>query len=437
MDTSYEHAIALVDCNNFFASCERAVNPELLTRPVAILSNNDGCIIARSDEVKALGVQMAEPLFKVRELLEKHNTAIISCNHALYRGFADQIHKILIEDMGSKVVELYSIDEAFIDVGPPDKLKFLGEHIKQIIWVKTKIPVSVGLAETKTLAKLANRLAKNSAKTKGVLDLYNSPYTDLALKRTEIKNVWGVGYRSAAKLKDLGINTAFDLKNTDPEEIRKHMNVFGARTVMELNGIKCLPLDVSERDNKSIAHTRTFGHTISNFQDIKNAVFFFTTRALEKMRWNNLAAKAITVFLQTDRFKPKPEYYANSRSYNSIYHSDVTSEIYEWVSICLEKAFRPGMQYKRAGIVLSELVPTSTISNRLFKQRDFERRHRLVKLMDELNMRYGRDVVRFAALNENGGWQSNSTHRSNDANHTVGRDMLGLGHTFSKSIRFL
>jgi DNA polymerase V len=437
MESLRNNAIALIDCNNFFASCERAVNPALCSRPVAILSNNDGCIISRSDEVKALGVEMAQPLFQVRELLEKHNTAIISCNHALYRDFANQIHQILIEDLGKRVVELYSIDEAFVDVGPPDKLHSLGEHVKKIIFKKTKIPVSVGLAETKTLAKLANRIAKKSAKTKGVLDLYHSPYIDLALKRTDIQNVWGIGRRSAVKLREHGINTAFDLKNADPDKIRKQMNVVGSRTVLELNGIKCLPLEVIDRDNRSIAHTRTFGQTISNFSDIKNSIFYFTTRALEKMRWNGLAARSITVFMQTDRFRAKPEYYANACSYNSVYHSDVTSEIYEWASICLEKIFRPGIQYKRAGIVLSELVPANTISNRLFKQRDFERRHRLVKSMDELNMRYGRDVVRFAALNETGGWQSNSTHRSNDANHTIGRDMLGLGHTFSKSIRFL
>ena len=437
MGSPNHNALALIDCNNFFASCERAVNPELCSRPVAILSNNDGCIISRSDEVKALGVKMAEPLFHVRELLEKHNTAIISCNHALYRDFANQIQDILVEDLGKNVVEFYSIDEAFVDVGPPDKLKLLGEHVKQIILKKTGIPVSVGTAETKTLAKLANNIAKTSVKANGVLDLYNSPYTDLALKRTDVNSVWGVGFRSAARLRDHGINTAFDLKHADPEKIRKHFHVVGSRTVMELNGIKCLPLEVIERDNKSIAHTRTFGQTISNFQDVKNAVFYFTTRALEKMRWNNLTAKSVTVFLQTDRFKPVPRYYSTAYSYNSIYHSDVTSEIYEWVSLCLEKTFRSGMQYKRAGIALTDLVPAGTISNRLFKQKDFERRHRLVKSMDELNLRYGRDVIRFAALQDKGGWQSNSTHRSNDANHTVGRNNLGLGHTFSKSIRFL
>lgn len=431
------NAIALVDCNNFFVSCERAVNPKLQGRPVVVLSNNDGCIISRSNEVKSLGVQMAVPLFQVRELLEKHNTAIISCNHALYRNFADEIMKIMVEDVGDKAVELYSIDEAFLDVGTPDKLGDFGTHIRDKILEGTKIPVSVGMAETKTLAKLANHLAKTSAKTKGVLDLYKSPYTDVALKRTEVGEIWGIGRRSAAHLKDHGINTAFELKNADPEQIRSYLNVFGARTVMELNGIKCIPLEVTEKDNKSIAHTRTFGRTISNFHEIKNAVFYFTTRALEKMRWNDLTTKSVTVYLQTDRFKPVPRYYSGAYSYNSVYYSDITSEIYQWIAVCLEKTFLPNMQYKRAGVVLGGLTHVDSASRRLYGQVDFERRHRLVKSIDELNLRYGRDVIRFAALNDIGGWQSQSTHRDNDANHNIGRDMLGLGKTFSKSVRFL
>lgn len=430
------NAIGIVDCNNFFVSCERAVNPKLLSRPVVVLSNNDGCVISRSDEVKAMGVKMAEPLFQVRELLERNNTAIISCNHSLYRQFAEDIHNILIEDIGKNVVELYSIDEAFLDVGPPDKLRLLGAHLQKIILDKTNIPVSVGLAETKTLAKIANRIAKRSVKTQGVLDLYASPYTGLALKRTAIENVWGIGSRSAARLKKYGINTAFDLRAADHECIRQEMNVFGERTVLELNGIKCLPLEVSERDSKSIAHTRTFGNTISSFDQIKNAVFYFTTRALEKMRWNDLLARSVTVFLQTDRFRTEP-HYSNAFSYDSIYHSDVTSEIYRWVSVCLARVFRPGLQYKRAGIVLGDLIRTAAVPDRLFDHRDFERRHHLVRSMDELNLRYGRDVVRFAVLNESGRWQSQSTHRSNDEHHTVRRDRAGRGETFSRSIRFL
>ncbi len=431
------NAIALVDCNNFFVSCERAVNKSLEKRPVVVLSNNDGCIISRSNEVKALGVPMAAPLFQVRELLEKHNTAIISCNHALYREFAEKVVDSLSADVGESVLELYSIDEAFLDVGVPDKLNYLGKHLKDIVFTKTGIPVSVGLAETKTLAKLANKLAKTSVKANGVLDLYMSRFTDTALKQTDIQNVWGVGSRSAAKLRVHGINTAFDLKNVDHEKVRSYLNVFGARTVLELNGVKCIPLEITHKDSKSIAHTRTFGKTISTFADVKNAIFYFTTRALEKMRWNNLAAKTVMVFLKTDRFNPVPIYYSNAASYNSIYYSDITPELYKWVMECLVKIYQPEMQYKRAGIVLGELAPVDKISTRLYGQTFFDRWHNLNKVIDELNFRYGRDVIKPAALYDQGGWQSQSTHRGNDNNHSTGRDSLGLGHKFSRPIRFL
>jgi len=429
-------AIALVDCNNFFASCERVVNPELQKRPVAVLSHNDGCIISRSDEVKKLGVPMAAPLFQYRELLERHNTALISANHALYYDFSHRVMQVLTEDMGANALEMYSIDEAFLDVGVPDKLRMMGRLIKEAVFDKTKIPVSVGMARTKTLAKLANNIAKKSARAAGVLDLYDSPYIDLALKKTAVGNIWGIGPRSSVHLKDIGINTAYELKTADPKQIRGYLNVFGARTVRELNGIKCMPMEVTDRDNKSIAHTRTFGRCISTLDEVRNAIFYFTTRALEKMRWNNLTTKTVTVFLKTDRFNPVPYYYTNAASYKSVYHSDVTSEIYTWVAACVDKIYRPGMQYKRAGIELSDLKTGSVIALRLFDQRDFERKHKLNKVIDELNFRYGRDILRFAALEAGGDWQGRSEHRGNDSYHAVGRDTLGLGKVFSKSVRF-
>ncbi|HUR99364.1 MAG TPA: DUF4113 domain-containing protein, partial [Pyrinomonadaceae bacterium] len=332
---------------------------------------------------------------------------------------------------------LYSIDEAFIDVGVPDKLRMLGRHIKEAVFEKTKIPVSVGIARTKTLAKLANHIAKVSPKADGVLDLYDSPYTDLALKKTHVGSIWGIGPRSALRLKDLGINTAYTLKISEPKQIREHLNLFPARTVRELNGIKCLSMEVSERSNKSIAHTRTFGHPVSGFDEVRNAIFYFTTRALEKMRWNNLAVKTVTVFLHTDRFRPVPHKYFGKHSYRSVYHSDVTSEIYSWVGACLESAFRPDFQYRKAGVILSDLAAPDKIPYRLFEQKDFERRHDLSKIIDEVNFRYGRDAVRFAALEARGDWQGKSQHRGNDSYHAVGRDTLGQGKKFSKSMRFL
>lgn len=430
-------AIALVDCNNFYASCERVVNPELYKRPVVVLSHNDGIIISRSDEVKALGVPMTAPLFQYRELLEKHNTAIISSNHALYYEFSHRVMDVLNDDIGANKLELYSIDEAFIDAGVPDKLSYLGRHIKDAIFEKTKIPVSVGVARTKTLAKLANNIAKKSVKADGVLDLYDSPYIDLALRKTAVGSIWGIGPRSAVRLKEQGINTALELKNSEPDKVRNDLNIFGSRTVLELNGVKCLSMEVTERDNKSVAHTRTFGRAISDFGELKDAIYYFATRALEKMRWNNLSTKTVSVFLQTDRFHPVPAMYFNTHTYKSVYHSDVTSEIYGWVETCLEKVFMPGYHYRKAGVILTDLTQTGRISNRLFERCHFERRHTLSKIIDEINFRYGRDVVRFASLNDKGGWQGQSSHRGNDSYHAVGRDTLGLGKTFSKSVRFL
>ncbi|MEP6847531.1 MAG: DUF4113 domain-containing protein, partial [Acidobacteriota bacterium] len=209
------------------------------------------------------------------------------------------------------------------------------------------------------------------------------------------------------------------------------------RTVLELNGVPCLSMEVSERKNKSIAHTRTFGKAVTDFSEIKNAIIYFTTRVLEKMRWNGLSTRTVAVFLQTDRFRPVPYKYFGTYAYRSVYYSDVTSEIYGWVSACLEKVHRPGLHYRKAGVILTDLVSPDSIPLRLFEQRDFERKHRLSKLIDEVNFRYGRDVVRFAALEERGGWQGKSEHRGNDAYHQVGRDVLGQGKVFSKSVRFL
>lgn len=428
-------AIGILDCNNFFVSCERAVNPSLNDRPVVVLSHNDGCVISRSNEVKAMGVKMAQPLFQVRKLLEKHNTAIISSNHSLYRSYAEQIHDLLIEDLGKNVVELYSIDEAFLDVGPPDKLVMLGHHLKKLIFEKTKIPVSVGLAETKTLAKVANHIAKISPKTQGVLDLYGSRYTDLALKQTPVGDVWGVGPRSAVKLKAKGLRTALDLKMTKPDSVREDMTIFGSRTVLELNGIQCMPVEISEHVAKSIAHTRTFGRPIRSYDEVRKAILFFTTRALEKMRWNDLQTRTVTVFLQTDRFRP--DFYSKAHSYRSVYSSDVTSEIYDWVDLCLAEVFIEGREFKKAGVILSDLKRSSVVAPRLFDERGFSRRHVLAKSIDELNMRYGRDVVYFAALNVEGRWQGQTGHRLNDENHDVGRDSIGKGQMFRRSIRFM
>ena len=394
--------IALVDCNNFFVSCERAFDKSLEKRPVVVLSNNDGCIISRSDEVKKMGVKMAEPLFKVKSLLESNNTAILSSNIEQYCEISRQVMNILREDVCK--IEIYSIDEAFLDLGTPDKISDVGFHLKKAILEGVGIPISVGIAKTKTIAKIANHIAKKSQKTKGVLNLYNSPYVDLALQKTEVGDIWGVGRRIAKRLNDFGIINALQLKNSDINWLRNEFSVVAGRTILELQGIRCIPFETTLDDKKSIAHTRSFGKSIIDYENLKNAVMYFSTRAVERMRRDGLAAKSVTVFVRTNRFKE--DYFANAFTYNSVYHSDLKHEINGWVMHCLDKIFQSGLEYKKAGVVLGNLVRAEKITRRLFGNEHFERWHKLEKVIDEINFRYGRDAVKLASVGDLGFWRS-------------------------------
>lgn len=429
-------AIALLDCNNFFVSCERRVNPSLNDRPVVVLSNNDGCIISRSNEVRKMGVPMAAPLFEYRELLEKNNTAIISCNHTLYTEVAHQVMETLKKDVGENSIEVYSIDEAFINVGVPDKLELFGNHIKDKVLKKAKVPVSVGIAETKTLAKISNRIAKNSAKANGMLSLYHSPYTDYALEKTKVWDIWGIGSKNARRLQNLNINTALDLKNSEPELVRRNLNVFGARTVLELRGIKSLPLEIAHKDKKSIAYTRTFGHRISSYFELKNALIYFATRAVEKMRKDGLAAKSVSCFIKTNRFNKNSTYYSNAFTAELIYATNVKNEILKWIPVCLDNIFRPDLEFRQAGVILGSLISLKEIPLRLFGQEKFHQWQQVESVVDEINYRYGRDFIRLASFKEDGHWLSNSTHLFNEENHAYARKDLGMKVSVS-SFRFL
>lgn len=390
------NAIALIDCNNFFVSCERVFDPLLEKRPVVVLSNNDGCIISRSDEVKKMGVKMAVPLFKVRDLLEKNNTAILSSNIEHYCEISRRVMNSIRENLGQEAVEVYSIDEAFIDLGTPDKSEEVGKYLKQKVWDETGIPISVGIAKTKTLAKLTNHIAKKSKKTEGVLNLYDSPYLETALKQTPVEKIWGIGHRNAKRLYKIGVNTALDLRNSKVWKIRRTLNVFGARTVLELRGEKCFPFERTIADKKTIAHTRSFGEPLTTYREMRNAVLNFANRAVERMRRDRLAAKSVTVFIQTNRFKD--DHFSRSRILNSIYHSNLPHEINDWTLQCFKEIFESGKEYKKAGVILSGLIRADKITNRLFENEQFRRWQVLADIMDELNFRYGRDTVKLANI---------------------------------------
>ena len=408
MDNS---AIALVDCNNFYTSCEAAFDASLDYRPAVVLSNNDGNIISRNERAKQLGVTMGAPYFKVEHLLEENGAAVFSSNYPLYGDMSDRVMSLFYNF--TPELEVYSIDEAFLSLEPrKNSLDKLAWSIKEKIYEWTDIPVSIGIAETKVRAKLANKLAKKSQKARGVLNLYGSPYMETALKRTDVADIWEIGRQSAKKLKDAGINTAYELAYADNRSIRALLTVKGARIALELRGIKCLPLVKTEGDRYSVRCTRSFPKSLSGYKDIREAIFYNLTRACEKMRRHKLAARELGVFISTDPFRPVPFEYSRTETYKSNYPTDINQELQQWTAQLLEKAFREGIEYRKAGVILSRLVPVEKLTVRMFDDEKYKRWRNLMKAIDRINQKFGKDTLRFAGVKTEGKWKTKATWKS-------------------------
>ncbi len=407
-----ENAIALLDCNNFYASCERVFDASVKEKPIVVLSNNDGCVIARSEEAKQIGVTMGAPLFKVESLLTEHDAEIFSSNYALYGDMSGRVMNLL--ENFTPNIEVYSIDEAFLSLEPRKKsLDNLAGNIREKIYKWTGIPVSIGIAETKVLAKIATKRAKKAALIEnGILNLYRSDKTEAVLKDTLIGDVWGIGYRSMLKLREQNILTAWNLRETDNRFIRRLLTVTGARIALELRGIKCLPFEQIQTKKHNITCSRSFGQTVNDYESLKEAVLYFLTRACEKMRKHNLAANAVTVLISTDRFRPIPAPYSPTATFSSTYPTDSNQEIQEWACQILERIYKPHYEYKRAGIILSGLVPTEKLTKRLFDDENYQKQHKLMKAMDEINRKFGKDTVHFASVKSEGKWIMKQTRKS-------------------------
>ena len=404
-------SIALVDANNFYVSCERVFEPRLRGRPVVVLSNNDGRIVARSNEAKALGIGMGAPLFKIQHVIEAYGVAVYSSNYTLYGDMSRRVMEALREF--TPEVEVYSIDEAFIGLGHErgESLVNCGVEIRKKVRQWTGIPLSIGIAQTKTLAKLANRLAKESPQTQGVLDLTGAADQLEALEQTPVEQVWGVGPAYSKLLKRAGITTARKLREADRRWIRQRMTIVGARIVEELRGVRCLPLKPSLPAKKCITCSRSFGMPVERLDELREAVACYTSRAAERLRRGRLAAKVITVFINTNAFAPEPQY-GNSITYEMAYASDTTSELLKWALNGVEEIYRAGYRYKKAGVMLSHLVPAGQLSLRLFDDDKFERSRRLMSSMDQVNKRCGRDTVRFAIAQPDARWKTKFLQRS-------------------------
>jgi len=375
---------ALVDCNNFYVSCERVFNHKLENSPIVVLSNNDGCIVSRSNEVKALEIPMGKAAFEVRDTLKKHRIESFSSNYTLYADMSRRVMQTLAEF--TPEIEIYSIDEAFLDLtGIQVPLHEYGQQIQNTVKQWTGIPVSVGIAKTKTLTKIANKLAKKSPKANGVLNLVDSPYIEEALKRIEVADVWGVGYRTARKLNKAGIFTALDLSRADIGWIRRKFGVAGVRTVYELQGHRCYPLEQNPPSKKSLAVSRMFGRSVTSVQELNEAVATYASRAGEKLREGELAAGALTVFITTSRFIEKR--YFNSFGIEFPVQTSDSIEIIQEALLGLKKIYRKGYEYKKAGVLLHDFVDEKKIQGNLFDRVDRGKSKRLMQAIDKINYR--------------------------------------------------
>lgn len=408
-----QKCFGIVDCNNFYASCERLFEPSLVGKPVVVLSNNDGCIIARSNEAKALGISMGMAYFKSKPLLKKHNVAVFSSNYALYGDLSHRVMDVL--SRFAPRIEVYSIDEAFLDFQGFDHwdLTTYGREICDTTQQWTGIPVSIGFGATKTLAKLANYVSKKSAGLNGVFDFSTCEDPQALLSGIAVGDVWGVGRRWAACLQQEGINTAYDLQQCDPGMIRKRFNVVLARTVQELRGVSCIDLEEVQADRQQVLCSRSFGIRVTEFSDMRHALTHFVTRAAEKLRKQGLQATVLSVHISTSPFDDNNEYYHNASTSRLVVPTDDTRELTGLAQHLLKGIYLSGHSYQRAGVMLSGLVPQQNQQQDLFDQnKGTKRSDALIEVLDSINSKMGNGKVCFAGEGFGGGWRMRQRLRS-------------------------
>jgi DNA polymerase V len=411
---------AIVDCNNFYCSCERLFKPQLDKKPVVVLSNNDGCIISRSDEAKKLGVEMAGPFFMAKPLIEKHDVAVFSSNYNLYGDLSWRVMETLRMLVGEKNVEVYSVDECFVDLSifPVEELERIGREIRKTVEEWTGIKVSVGVAPTKVLAKLANRLSKkNKEKTECVVVLDTEEKIIKALQITPVDDIWGVGRRYAQKLKeDWCIYDALQLSNVNEDFAHTHLGgVVGVRLLKELKGIPAKDLEEELVNKKMIATTRMFGSPVGDINSIKEAVATYTSRAAEKLRRQYSAASTINVFVVMKEESHSTDYRGATLSSTIMlpYATCVTSELIKPAVSLVDKLYTPDRLYKKAGVMLSGIVPDNSIQGNLFLSETKNCGRRLMEMIDNVNFSQRDDVLKFAASGTTRNWKMQQNFISN------------------------
>lgn len=403
---------ALVDCNNFFASCERVFNPALRDQPIVVLSNNDGCVIARSNEAKKLEIKMGDPFFKVKGIIEKNGIHVFSSNYVLYGDMSSRVMKILSGFV--KDVEVYSIDESFLDLTGFDEHYNLSEYGKQIVHTvsrNTGIPVSMGIASTKTLAKVASRFAKKYKRYGGVCVIDTEEKREKALRLFDIADVWGVGRQYAKLLNYHGVRTAYDFTLKPESFIRRHMKVGGVRTWKELRGIPCHSLE-QPQDKKSICTSRSFGETVTDYPTLSEAVSNFAAACARKLRVQHSCAGMITVFILTNQFRADLPQDFESRTISLPIATNASSELITAACSILQRIYKKGYAYKKAGCVVSAIVPANEVQLNLFAPTDRIKLQRLYNTVDRINKKNGMGVLKIAAQGYTKKWRLKNEHIS-------------------------
>ena len=404
---------ALADCNNFYASCERVFEPKLERRPVIVLSNNDGCVVARSQEAKDAGIAMGEPVFKCRDRIRRHRIVVRSSNYTLYQDLSNRVVQSIQHFVPD--VEIYSIDEVFLDLDPLTRRdhEAVCRETRAAAGQWTGIPISIGIGPTKTLAKIANRFAKRTPELEGVCRLPDAgPERDRMLAAVDVRDIWGVGRRWAARLRELGVHTALDMSRMPTAELRSGFNVVAMRTGMELRGIPCQELQDVAMPRKTLVRSRSFGEMVTEWADMSEAIASHAIRAAEKLRIEGARAGQLAVFISTNRFRDDLPQYHRSGSEELLPATSTTPVILKKALAIGRRLWKDGYHYKKAGVMLSELTFGGD-QGVLFDQRDQGRDERLMHAMDQVNLRMGSGTLRpMASGLTRRNWKMAQRHRS-------------------------
>ena len=395
---------ALVDCNNFYTSCEKNFYPALEGKPIVVLSNNDGCIIARSEEAKSSGIKMGVPVFEISEIIKKNNVHVFSTNYTLYGDISQRVMNTLAELVPE--IEIYSIDEAFLDLSgiPANRLYLFGVKIKQTIKKWTGIPVSIGIAPTKILAKLANHIAKGKKEFEGVFDYINHPLKDDLLKSYPVEDIWGVGEKYAKFFNRNKIYTAYDLKMADEYRVKEHLGVMGQRLVLELRGQVCYPLNVNPEDKKEICTSRSFGHPVESYEELEQATASYVSKVGEKLRKQKSLAQSLLIFIMTNKFAKGPQY-VNYKIVQLPVPTNQTPELIHYAVVALKQLYKKGYKYKKSGVIVSDIIPADNLQTALWDDINRDKDKKLLEIIDNINRNAGVEKVKFAIQGSEKTWK--------------------------------